>query len=149
MSQNLGRSTWRDLDFVENVLFDVHVLGMLQGFQLVVHAGKTGGIWQIALAVPGRMTTDGTGLTIGVQNVTPAGPRHHQRGATLDIDLVGILFHLQIVGYKPIPNRQHCWVTPLPRYKAPPALPSPLLLNASLACQHPSMPGVRCHRSDS
>lgn len=66
MSQNLGRSTWRDLDFVENVLFDVHVLGMLQGFQLVVHAGKTGGIWQIALAVPGRMTTDGTGLTVGM-----------------------------------------------------------------------------------
>ena len=102
MSQNLGRPTRRDLDFFENVFLDVDRLDVLEGFQLVVHAGQPGGFRQVTLAISGRMTTDGTGLTVSMQNVTARDARQRQRATTLNVDFVGLecgIVHLQIVGH--------------------------------------------------
>jgi len=111
MLQNLGRSTRRNLNFFVDVFLNVDRLGVFEGFQLVAHAGQPGGLRQITLAIPGRMSANGTGGPVGVQNVTPAGPRHYQRATPLNMNLVRLecgIAHLQIVGYKPTPNRQRC-----------------------------------------
>jgi len=100
--QDLGRPAGCDLNFLVNVLFDIHRLDVFQGFKFVIHAGKTGRGWSRTLAVPSRMPANGTRLTVGVQNVTPGGAGHRQRSTPLLSDLIGLklkLFHLQIVGH--------------------------------------------------
>jgi len=100
--QNLGRPTRRNLDFFVDVFLDVDRLPVFQGFEFVVHAGQPGGRRLISLAIPGRMTTDGTGLTVGMQNVTTRDARQRQRAAPLNVDFVGLecgIVHLQIVGH--------------------------------------------------